>query len=356
VYDGATRALLKRIDQPAAETTPLALSVGGGTNFGRTALNPSGLTACAGNYGLGTCPTVPRAVEIGDMDGQGRPDLVVGAPFHVEDSTTAHPESHCARTPGARCELAGRAYIYRGEEIVGSSAQEILDGTANGQGAGGTIIPETYTSIKNPGAQADDRASVNVDNEQLGNTLTAIGDVGKCNAAIPPGESCPRASSVTSPDGLPDVVIAAPGVDLPEDSPDPGFGNAGVIYLIDGATRSLLSTYEHPERQLGSTFGSQLGSHEPAVGDLGSTGLPDIYAPSPGQNTAFTATGRGYVLNGNFKGGASTRLIARLDDPTPNVRGNFGGGSAGVGDLVGGATSPANELLVGTEGFTASPS
>jgi len=358
VYDGATRALLKRIDQPAADTTPLALSTAGGTNFGRTALNPSGLTACEGNFGLGACPAMPRAVEIGDMDGQGRPDLVIGAPHTTEDSTTAHPDSHCARTPGARCELAGRVYIYRGEEIVGSRPQEILDGTTDGQGAGGTIIPESFTRIKNPGAQADNQQSVNVDSEQLGNTLTAIGDVGKCNnVAMAPGESCPRASSVTTPDGLPEVVAAAPGVDLPVDNPDPAAsGNAGVVYLVDGATRSVLSTYQHPEPQLGSTFGSQLGSHEPAVGDLGSTGLPDIYAPAPGQNTVRTAAGRGYVLNGNFKGGSSTRLIARLDDPTPNTRGNFGGGSAGAGDLVGGAASPANELLIGTEGFTGSPS
>ena len=355
VYDGATRALLKRIDQPAADTTPLALSTAGGTNFGRNALNPSGLTACEGNFGLGACPTMPRAVEIGDMDGQGRPDLVIGAPHTTEDSTTAHPASHCARTPGARCELAGRVYVYRGEEIVGSNPQEILDGTTNGQNAGGTVIAESFTRIKNPGAQADDQQSVNVDNEQLGNSLSAIGDVGKCNAPIPAGEECPRASSVTTPDGLPEVVVPAPGVDLPIDDPDPAYGNAGVVFLVDGATRSVLSTYAHPERQLGSTFGSQLGSHEPAVGDLGSTGLPDIYAPAPGQNTVFTSAGRGYVLNGNFKGGSSTRLVARLDDPTPNVRGNFGGGSAGVGDLVGGAASPANELLIGTEGFTLSP-
>ena len=357
VYDGATRALLKRIDQPAADTTPLALSTAGGTNFGRTALNPSGLTACEGNFGLGTCPAMPRAVEIGDMDGQGRPDLVIGAPHTVEDSTTAHPASHCAQTPGARCELAGRVYVYRGEEIVGSNPREILDGTTDGQNAGGPVIPESFTRIKNPGAQADNQESVNVDNEQLGNSLTAIGDVGKCNMPIAAGEHCPRASSVTTPDELPDVVVPAPGVDLPIDDPDPtAYGNAGVVFLVDGATRSVLSTYPHPERQLGSTFGSQLGSHEPAVGDLGSTGLPDIYAPAPGQNTVFTSAGRGYVLNGNFKGGSSTRLIARLDDPTPNVRGNFGGGSAGVGDLVGGAASPANELLIGTEGFTLSPS
>lgn len=359
VYDGATRALLKRIDQPATDTTPLALSGAGGTNFGRTALNPAGLTACEGNFGVDTCPTgVPRAVEIGDMDatGGGQPDLVIGAALHVEDSTTAHPSSHCARTPDATCVSAGRVYIYRGEEIVGSSPSEILDGATNENTAAGSNVTETFRRLQNQVAQADDpQSSVNADSEQLGNTLTAVGDVGKCNSAAAPGDTCPRADSLATPDGVPEVVVGAPGADLPTDNPDRGFANAGVSFLVDGATGSVLTTYLHPERQIGATFGSQLGSHEPAVGDLGSTGLPDVYIPAPGQNTTRTGVGRGYVVNGNFKTGSASVLVARLDDPTPSQAGTFGGGSAGVGDLVGGVDNPRNEMLIGTEGFTTTP-
>jgi hypothetical protein len=252
--------------------------------------------------------------------------------------------------------ITGRVYIFRGEEIVGSSPNQILDGTTNGDTAGGSNGTETFRRLRNQAAQADDpNSSVNADSEQLGNTLTAIGDVGKCNVAVAPGDTCPRASSVASPDGIPDVVAVAPGADLPLDAPDRGFANAGVSFLVDGATGSILSTYLHPERQLGATFGSQLSSHEPAAGDLGSTPLPDIYMPAPGQNTTRTAAGRGYVMNGNFKSGSATVLVARLDDPTPSQAGTFGGGSAGVGDLVGGVENPRNELLVGTEGFTVTP-
>jgi len=366
VFDGATRALLKRIDQPAADTTNLALTrVGNGTNFGRTALNPAGLTACAGNFGVGDCsPGVPRAVVIGDMDGGDRPDLVIGAATHTEDSTTADPTSQCARTPGARCEAAGRLYTYRGEDIVGSSPQEILDGTANGNVAAGSNGPETVRRLRNLDAQADDQSSVNADSEQLGNTLTAIGDVGRCNTATPapptpitPGDRCPRANSTTTPDGIPDFVGGAPGADLPLANPDPSFANAGAAYLVDGASGAVLYTYLHPDRQSGANFGSQLGSHEPAAGDLGNTPLPDVFIPAPLQSTpAATRAGRGYVMNGNFKTGTGTILVDRLDDPTPQKGGNFGGGSAGIGDLVSGAAAPVNELLIGVEGFTASPS
>ena len=346
VYDGATRALLKRIDMPPSDAAvPNALLRGSG--FGRTALNPAGMTACEGNFGVGPCPAVPRAVAIGDLDGGGRPDLVIGAPQLTENSTTAQPGSHCARTGATVCEQAGRAYIYSGEDIVASNPSVILDGTAPGQ---------TISTIRNPDAQGDATSGVPADNEQLANTVSAVGDVGACTAAgIQPGEKCSRVDSTTTPDGIPDILIPAPGNDLPLHDPDPGFANTGSAYMIDGATGAVLYTYVHPERQLGATFGSQLSSHEPAVGDLGSTTAPDVYLPSPFQNTpAGTAVGRGYVMNGNFKAGSGFVLLSRLDDPTPAPSGNFGGGSAGVGDLVPGVSTPRNEMLIGVEGFTRS--
>jgi hypothetical protein len=96
-----------------------------------------------------------------------------------------------------------------------------------------------------------------------------------------------------------------------------------------------------------------LSSHEPAVGDLGNSPAPDVYLPAPLQSTpAGTGAGRAYVLNGNFKAGSGSVLLSRLDDPTPAKSGNFGGGNAGVGDLVGGVAAPANEMLIGVEEFT----
>jgi len=348
IYDGRTRALLKRIDMPPADAAiPNALLRGSG--FGRVALNPSGLTACDGNFGVGACPVLPRAVAIGDLDGGGRPDLVVGAPQLTESPATAMPGSHCAaRPPATVCEQAGRAYVYRGENITASNPATILDGTAPGQ---------TIRTIRNPDAQGDLTTGVPADNEQLANTLTTVGDLGRCTTpGILPGERCSRLMSVTTLDGVPDIVIPAPGVDLPLEAPDAGFANAGVAYLIDGSTGAVLYTYLNPERSSGATFGSQLGSHEPAVGDLGNTTLPDIYLPSPiGHTPTHLYAGRGFVMNGNYKVGSGGVTLSRLDDPTPAKSGTFGGASAGVGDLVPGATAPANELLIGVEGFTSSP-
>lgn len=345
VFDGATFALLKRIDQPLSDTTPVALARQGGTWFGRTVLNPSGLPPCEGNAGVGSCETMPLAVARGDVDGGGVADLVIGASSTSENSTTAAPGSHCARTPGAVCLSAGRVYVYRGEDIVGSSPEEILDGTI---GAGGT--PETITTIRNPHAQADNQDPTNGDSEIFGNSLTPIGDVGTCRA-LPfprpaPGGMCPRDNGTATPDGKPDYVISGQRNDLPLDNPDPALADAGAAYLVDGATGTILVVYRNPEAQLGATFGN---SEIPfATGDLGDTGLPDVFIPSVAQNVpGFTAAGRGYVLNGNHKASVSGLLVARLDDPTPSTAGNFGPGATGVGDLVPGPATPANEVLVG---------
>ena len=347
VLDGATRAVLKRIDIPAADRTVLALTTGS-TGFGRETGTAEGQTGCAGNAGVGPCPSMPAAVEAGDMDGGGRPEVIVGARRITENAATAHPASHCARVPGATCRDAGRTYIYRGEEIVGSSPAEILDGTGPG---------ETVRTLRNPDAQADDeRTATNLNAEGFGNDIVPIGDVGACTqAGIAPGARCPRASSVQTPDGRPDVVVSALSTDLPLDAPDPSFGNAGVAYLIDGATGAFLHTYVHPEPQRGAAFGGTF-EHTIAAGDLGDTALPDVQLGAPTQNARYTASGRAYVMNGAFGTSATLINFARLDDPTPDpTEENFGGSSAGVGNLVGGAAAPANELMVGESGPRVGP-
>ena len=353
LYDGATFALLKRIDQPASDTTPVALSRSGGSWFGRRMLNLASSPPCEGNAGIGPCETQSPGNDLGDTDGGGLPDLVVSASATSEDQASAYPTSHCARTPQARCQGAGRVYVFRGENIVGSSPSEILDGTVP---SGGTA--ENVTTIRNIHAQADDlQDPAGGDSEIFGNSLTAVGDVGACRATVataatpsvpppPAGDTCPRANATTTPDGKPDFMISGNRTDLPVDNPDRNFIDAGTSYLVDGATNTILAIYTNPEPQRNAVFG-QVDAGYPA-GDLGDTGLPDAFIPAVGKNVpGFTGAGRGYVLNGNFTNGT---LFRRLDDPTPGLTAGFGAGYTGVGDLVPGAETPANELLIGGAG------
>src|SRR5438094_963858 len=74
VIDGATGAVLKRLDMPDADLVDQAGKTGPPKPaFGRTILSPAGLPPCAGNMGIGACASLPNAVKIGDMDGGGTP-------------------------------------------------------------------------------------------------------------------------------------------------------------------------------------------------------------------------------------------------------------------------------------------
>lgn len=350
VIDGATRAVLKRIDMPPEDRAEQAnLGVPADQKrpgFGRVVASPSGLPPCENNAGVRACPNlaaVPAAVREGDLDGNGEPDIVVGASTYFETAATAHPDSQCNDSAATACRGAGRSYIFSGEQIRQSNPNVPLDGTGAGQ--------TPPSKLRNIHAQADDPdTTVNTNTELFGHLVFPVGDVGKCNATPGPGNRCAPGDSTSTPDGQPDVLISAFRVDTPVDDPDPAFFDVGVNFLIDGETGSVLYTYQHPEPQAASIFGFTL-HNEPAAGDLGSSALPDVYLPAMRQNAqGRTAAGRGYIMNGFFKTGANSINFAQLNDPTPRVGGNFGVSSSGVGDLVPDSASPRNELLIGAFG------
>jgi hypothetical protein len=312
VFDGATRALMKRIDMPPADRTALGIS-SGGTWFGRVAYSPGALPPCTGNLGVGGCATLPTAVTLGDFDGGGAPDIVVGASRYTESPATAFPGSHCANTAGATCVGAGRTYVYRGEDVAASDP--------------GVTLETALRTLRNPAAQADDPTvfDVTARRELFGNAITAVGDVGGCTTpAITAGDRCPFTGISTTLDGRPEMLVSAFRVDGPVNAPDGSMPDVGVNFLYDGATGALLTTYSHPEPQPGAVFGTPVGGL--AVGDLGGdTTRPDVYLPAVTQSRQFKAQGRGYVMSGDLNAFTSTLNFALLDDPTPAVGGNFGG-------------------------------
>ena len=343
VFDGATRAVLKRIDMPAADRQQHATFPAGRPNphtpsFGRVVLAPAGQPPCEGNFGIGRCEPLGAAAAIGDMDGGGLADLVIGAPTYDETSA-----SNAACSPG-QCHESGRTYVYRGEDMI--------DPAQGGAGPAGALETPLHT-LKSIVAQTDDETSSALTNSELfGQAIFPIGDVGACTSPVAAGQLCPNSTSTNTPDGRPEVVVSAFRTDLPSnaDRPDPAFFDVGVNMLVDGRTASVLAIYQHPEPQSGSIFGFTL-HNEPAAGDLGGTAAPDVLIPAMRQNVDFTAQGRGYIMNGNFKAGANGTNFAQLNDPTPVAGGNFGVSSAGVGDLVSDAEgAPRNELLVGAFG------
>lgn len=379
VIDGKTRAVLKRIDMPrtdrmAQATFPLPRPdtndpAAAAPQFARVMASPQALPPCAGlpaennNQGVGPCPDMPRRSRIGDLDGGGQPDIVITARNYIETSqepVAAEPNSIAstlAAAPGSQCQnatttaaqtpvrcTAGRAWAYRGEDIVGTSPQAILD-TA------------MYT-IRNPATQTG--------GQEFGGNLYRVGDINSSVATCGTNPSDPTCA--------PEFVIPARNLSYPLPSPANEFTGVGAAFLINGCNSAVTgppavaacsvgqplpipgggNVIVSPEPQRLSQFGGSFNGGRP-VGDLGATTAPDILLPAALQNSSSTDDGKIWVFNGVGGGGGATGSwqFASMTDPNPVPGGNFGGSFTGVGDVVPGGDSPANELLVG--GFRFDP-
>ncbi|MBA3746491.1 MAG: hypothetical protein H0W96_03245 [Solirubrobacterales bacterium] len=289
----------------------------------------------------------PQAVRIGDLDGGGKPDIVItargfpeagkvitntGAPLGTGENTAA-AGSHCRNStltqaqptaanpnPSIPSCSAGKAWTYRGEAIAGSNPQTILD----------TPMYTPSATLPNGGLQNPDSQTAPAGGEWGGNMF--------------------RVGDVVGDDGFPDFIIPSRGADFPLKSPDLPFGqNMGAAYLFNGRTGALARTIVSPEPQQRAQFSGNFNAGR-AVGDLGATEYPDILLPAPLHNALSTDDGKLWVFNGDTTaggGGEGSWQFASLTDPEPQIGGNFGGGMTGVGNVVDGPGAPANELLLG---------
>lgn len=343
VIDGARAGagqtvVLKRIDMPAADRILTTSLGGGGAQFGRMMTSPQGLPPCAGpvsevnNLGLGPCPgnlddadvIFPRSVRIGDVDLGGQPDIIVTARNFRERTnaggmTTAPPGSQCATATTGTC-TAGKAWVYRGEDIAGADPSGILE--------------TPLYAVKNPFPQT-------TSGTEFGGNVFRVGDIG----GGPQG----------APDDRPDLVVAARNTSYPLANPDINLQPAvGVAYLFNGANGNLFTVYPHPEPQARATFSASFNSGRPA-GDLGLTGLPDVIIPAPLQNNVFADDGTAYLFRGDQSsaggGGQGGWQFGQMDDPDPYPGAGFGSSTTGVGNLVGGtAAFAASEMMIGSWG------
>lgn len=215
---------------------------------------------------------------VGDLTGDDRPDVVVGAHYEtVEDK-----------------QRAGRAYVYDGasgalvhtltspsagsESIFGGSVQGI--GDVNGDGGADFVVGAYYESVE--GNRRAGRAYVmsGRDGTALA-TLTSpnaaqSGLFGRALASIPDANG----------DGTPDLLVGAPGERVS------GQLGAGHAYVISGADGSVLREFASPNAQKDGAFGGAVGGLGPAE----ATGRPKVLVGAFWETMAKKGDGRVYLF------------------------------------------------------------
>jgi len=269
-----------------------------------------------------------RIASAGDLDGDGVPDLVVGAPATSSDDL--YGVGSVLVFSGASgalifAFLGDEGGTYMGSAVAGvgdfdgDGAPEIAIGTPYGTGSGpygGGVVTVRSGSDGAVLYEFDGAAS----GDYLGRAVAGIGDL--------------------DGDGVPDLLLAAPNA-----SPG-GQGQAGLVQIYSGATGEMLLELH------GTDAGAFFGQAVADVGDLDGDGVDDFAVGAPSASPAgMQAAGSVYVYSG-----ASFELLYQW-----NGRGSFdafgtaiaGGGDVdgdGVPDVIVGApgSSPGEVLSVGS--------
>jgi hypothetical protein len=268
-------------------------------------------------------------VTLGDVNGDGVPDLAVAAPFQDGDFVSTE------RGYG-KPQNVGKIFILDGSTLsvlnilndpefeqvqpqhfggqLGSSLSPVAD--LNGDG-----IPDLLAGVPHHVGDPDgDEEQINAgeafvfsgqdgtvlftladptaaEDDKMGTSVAALGDV--------------------DADGVADLLVGVPGKDI---GGEDGLSNVGLAYIFSGKTGQVIRTLNHPEEG-GTEAGAAFGMAVANAGDIDGDGVTDVLIGAPGEGQAF-------VFNGK-----TGSLIFTLVSPFTETLHSFGAAVAGGKDF-----------------------
>jgi hypothetical protein len=250
------------------------------------------------------------AAAAGDVNGDGYPDLIVGAPNLAAGTSPGH------------------AYVFYGGTTADATPDVVLTGQATGDlfgfavGTAGDVNGDGYADVI-VGAPLNDTEASDAGRAYVyfgGPSMDAAADWALVTGAVFPqvnfGTSVATAGDVNR-DGYSDVVIGAPA---------PGTGMSGLALVFHGGpspdTISDLSVW-------GEGSDDSFGCSVASAGDVNGDGYSDIVVGAKGNDAAGLNAGRSYLYYGG-----------RTPDNGADII--FGGSAAG--DLLGSAVAGAGDV------------
>lgn len=220
---------------------------------------------------------------VGDMDGDGRAEILVGA--WRDDNGALSDAGSCFLYDGASGAPLPNVFGTGAGDHVGFGSSSA--GDANGDGFYDVCVAGDEDDVPGVGSDA---GSARVISGLTGGVLSeTTGD----NASDLYGWSTAAAGDVNG-DGFDDVVIGA----LLDDAP--GLGSCGSLTVVSGANGVVLF------RELGSVANGRLGSHVGRAGDVNGDGLADVIGAQGTRALVFAGPAGGLLYDLANPGAGST--------------------------------------------------